>query len=741
MSYCLNPHCQKPQNHKDANFCLTCGTKLLLKERYRAIKPIGQGGFGRTLLAIDEDKPSKPLCIIRYLQIVKASSVGIAVPSTPVYLGIRNICKRVRYFISWIWISLKKILSQAQGTNKSQKNAKLFEQEAEKLDRLGKNNQIPELLAYLTQEGSQYLVQEYIHGCNLAEILLKQGKFNERQIWKLLKSLLPVLEYIHSHEVIHRDIKPENIILSRDEKLYLVDFGAAKVVTGKTMFKTGTSIGTPEFVAPEQIRGKALYSSDLYSLGVTCIYLLTGISPFDLFDISENTWVWRQSLVDNPLSEQLAIILDKLIENATSLRYQSASEVLKDIDFHHKNTAENKEKINSTTPQKTSNYTTVKSQSASEVLKDIDSHKKTSKNQESINYTTPQKTSNSTTVKSQSEIKKSKDIDSQNKTYKNQESINNKTQQKSSNSPKVKPLNYSYWRYIYNFTGHIASIDSLAISPDRNLLASGSHDFTIKLWEINTGKQLQTINTQNIVYAIAFSPDGSMIASSGFENKIKLWDLTSGKNICRLKGHVGWFISVNSLIFSPDGRIIASAGSDKTVKLWDVNTDSEIRILTGHNTWVSSVAFSPNGQIIASGSGDSTAILWDLNTGEILNILNHTGILAAVFSVAFSPDGQIIATASEDNTIKLWKVITGQEICTLKGHSSGVKDVIFSPNGQIIASSSINGDIKLWDMNTKQEICTLTGHSGKVNSLVFSPDGRTLFSGGEDRNIKVWRYE
>ncbi|MGD1912173.1 MAG: protein kinase [Rivularia sp. (in: cyanobacteria)] len=715
MSYCLNPHCQKPQNHKDANFCLTCGTKLLLKERYRAIKPIGQGGFGRTLLAIDEDKPSKPPCVI------------------------------------------KQFLPQAQGTDSTQKAAELFSQEALRLDNLGRHNQIPDLFAYLTQEKHQYLVQEYIDGYDLAQILAEQGSFKEAQIWKLLKSLLPVLEYIHSHEVIHRDIKPENIILSRDEKLYLVDFGAAKVVTGKAMFKTGTSIGTPEFVAPEQIRGKALYSSDLYSLGVTCIYLLTGISPFDLFDISENTWVWRQSSVDNPLSEQLAIILDKLIENATSLRYQSASEVLKDIDSHHKNTAENKEKINSTTPQKTSNYTTVKSQSASEVLKDIDSHKKTSKNQENINSTTPQKTSNSTTVKSQSEIKKSKDIDSQNKTYKNQESINNKTQQKSSNSPKVKPLNYSYWRYIYNFTGHIASIDSLAISPDRNLLASGSHDFTIKLWEINTGKQLKTINTQNIVYAIAFSPDGSMIASSGFENKIKLWDVTSGNNICTLKGHVGWFISVNSLIFSPDGRIIASAGSDKTVKLWDVNTGSEIRTLTGHNTWIGSVAISPNGQIIASGSGDQTAILWDLNTGEILNILNHTGILAAVFSVAFSPDGQIIATASEDNTIKLWKVITGQEICTLKGHSSGVKDVIFSPNGQIIASSSINGEIKLWDMNTKQEICTLTEHSdqlnflvsspdgknlfstSKVNSLVFSPDGQTLFSGGEDRNIKVWR--
>ena len=621
MSYCLNPHCQKPQNYQDAKFCLTCGTKLLLKERYRAIKPIGEGGFGRTLLAVDEDKPSKPPCVI------------------------------------------KQFLPQAQGTNNSQKAAELFEQEAQRLDELGKHNQIPELLAYLIQEKSQYLVQEYIDGHNLAETLVEQGNFNELQIWELLNSLLPVLEYVHSSEVIHRDIKPENIIRNQNKQLFLVDFGAAKVVTGTAMFRTGTSIGTPEFVAPEQTRGKAVYSSDLYSLGTTCIYLLTGISPFDLFDFSENNWVWRQYLVDNPVSDKLSNILDKLIDNATSRRYQSGTEVLKEINPQKEFTVGN------------NNYSSCMS---------------------------PKQASNSATVKS---------------------------------------LNYSSWRYIYNFTAHTDSINSISISPDGKLLASGSHDSKIKLWEINTGKQLRTINNENIVYTIVFSPNGSIIASSGFDNKIQLWDVNSDNKICTLKGHVGWFTSVNSLSFSPDGRILASAGSDKTVKLWDVNTGSEIRIFTGHDTWVGSVAISPDEQIIASGSGDKTAMLWDLNTGKILNILNHTGMFAAVRSVAFSPDGKIIATGSEDNTIKLWEVSTGQEICTLKGHSSGVRCVTFSPDGKTLATSSCSGDIKLWDINTKQEICTLTGHSAKVNSLVFSPDGRTLFSGSDDKTIKIWRCE
>jgi serine/threonine protein kinase len=129
--------------------------------------------------------------------------------------------------------------------------------------------------------------------------------------------------------VIHRDIKPENIIRREvDNSLVLVDFGAAKVITPQNRSVTGTVIGSAEYIAPEQGNGKAVNASDLYSLGVTCIYLLTGISPFNLFDTGEHEWVWRQYLVNNPISDELGNILDKLIEFGTKRRYQSAEEVL-----------------------------------------------------------------------------------------------------------------------------------------------------------------------------------------------------------------------------------------------------------------------------------------------------------------------------------------------------------------------------------------------------------------------------
>lgn len=305
MSYCLNPRCPIPHNPAGTNFCRTCGSKLLLKDRYRAIQPIGQGGFGKTFLAVDEDKPSHPRCVI------------------------------------------KQFFPQAQGTNTVQKAAELFTQEAVRLDELGKHPQIPELLAYFSQECQQYLVQEFIEGQNLAQELASCGAFNEAQIRVLLNDLLPVLQFVHQHQVIHRDIKPENIIRRMSStpfpttngstanvgQLVLVDFGASKVATGTALARTGTMIGSAGYAAPEQSFGRAVFASDLYGLGITCIHLLTQMHPYEVFDTSEHVWVWRDAL-KYPVSDALGRILDKMLESAINRRYQSATEVLNDLNHH-----------------------------------------------------------------------------------------------------------------------------------------------------------------------------------------------------------------------------------------------------------------------------------------------------------------------------------------------------------------------------------------------------------------------
>lgn len=307
MSYCLNPSCPAPQNPQENTFCRTCGSKLLLKDRYRAIKPLGQGGFGKTFLAIDEDKPSHPRCVI------------------------------------------KQFFPQAQGTNTVQKAAELFTQEAIRLDELGKHPQIPELLAYFSQDNQQYLVQEFIDGMDLAQELESSGSFQETQVRSLLHDLLPVLQFVHQNHVIHRDIKPENIIRRSTGQLVIVDFGASKVATGTALARTGTAIGSIGYAAPEQSLGKAVFASDIYGLGITSIHLLTGMHPFDFFDANENAWVWRQVL-KTPVSEALGRILDKMIESALNRRYQSVAEVLKDLNPSTPQTIKPQKSVTPATP-------------------------------------------------------------------------------------------------------------------------------------------------------------------------------------------------------------------------------------------------------------------------------------------------------------------------------------------------------------------------------------------------------
>ena len=241
MSYCLNPDCQKPQNPAGTRFCQSCGSKLLLRDFYRAIAPLGQGGFGRTFRAVNLGKFDEP-CVI------------------------------------------KQFLPQLQGTWAIQRAVELFNQEAKWLYELGKHPQIPELIAYFEQEQRLYLVQELIEGQTLEKELEQQGVFRENQIRDILVDLLPVLNFIHEKKVIHRDIKPENIIrrspqtpLQRGATLVLIDFGVSKQITQTTLAKPGTTIGSQGYAPIEQMQGgEATEGGDIYS----CL-LYTSPSPRD----------------------------------------------------------------------------------------------------------------------------------------------------------------------------------------------------------------------------------------------------------------------------------------------------------------------------------------------------------------------------------------------------------------------------------------------------------------------------
>jgi len=296
---------------------------------------------------------------------------------------------------------------------------------------------------------------------------------------------------------------------------------------------------------------------------------------------------------------------------------------------------------------------------------------------------------------------------------------------------------FHLWRMLHgndaSLSGHSASVSWVAFSRHGNILASGSKDKTIKLWDTNSYKELATLTGHSAdVSVVRFSRDDTILASGSLDGTVKLWDTTSRKELATLP-HSD---SVRGLAFSPNGQILATCGDNEIIKLWEISSRKELATLSGHTGSVSWVAFSPDSRTLASSSEDQSVKLWDVASGgNVATLESHTG---PVWMVTFSPDGKTLATSSDDYTVKIWDVPSRKLRETLEKHKAPVWVVLFSSDGQTLVTGSLDNTVRIWDTTSFKELMILI-QPAPVRTLALSPDGKTIATGSTDSDVKLWK--
>ena len=309
---------------------------------------------------------------------------------------------------------------------------------------------------------------------------------------------------------------------------------------------------------------------------------------------------------------------------------------------------------------------------------------------------------------------------------------------------------------VTEFTGHEGAVYSASFSPDGKLIASGGYDKLVMIWDPEKVKPVEItsrleklaeppINYQRLaahagpVRSVAFSPNGQLVASGSEDNAIRLWEVTTGESTKVLRGHGS---AVRSSIFSPNGEWIASGGQDGRVRLWNIQGYQEVRVLhstafRGHADAILSARYSKDGKQIVTASRDRTAMLWDATTGQRVRPFEEGHEYLAT-SAAFFPDRRRLATGAGDNSVRIWDITEGTQLKVLTP-TGRIGAVAISPGGDFVVTGSPGTDVRVWNADSGEMIAALAGHAAEVSALAVSPEGDLIASGDERGRVRLWR--
>jgi len=602
--------------------------------------------------------------------------------------------------------------------------------------------------------GRPYFSLEYVEGGSLHH-KLKGNPLPARASAATIEKLARAIHYAHLRGLVHRDLKPANILLTADGTPKITDFGLAKHLhAGSQHTQTGTVMGTPSYMAPEQAMGHSRDvgpGADVYALGAILYEMLCGQPPFRS-ETPLDTMLQVASRDPTPLSklqpslpQDLGTICMKCLEKEPYKRYTTALELAGDlqrflegepIQARPVGTMERAYKWARRRPALAglivlTAFTIVAGFSGVTWMWKVEADR------------------GARIQKAQDETAAAL-VRAENSLYGNRIALAER-EWLASNIGRArmllrecKPELRSWeWHYLnrlchadlLTLRGHDAPIHGLSFSPDGQHILSASSDQAVKIWDGASGKMLFThfgSSGRDRAASAVFSLDGRQVLYAGSGPVLHTWDTRTGQEVHTGKRSPA---KIFCTTYSPDRRRLAGGGLDGVVHVWELATEKELT-LKGHAGLVQSLAFDPRGRYLASAGQDGTVKVWDSSSGNLIRtIAAHT---SQVTSVAFSPEGFRIVSTGADSTVRVWEALSGRPIAIFRGHHQPVSCAAFSPSGKVVATAGRDQVVRVWNAATGEEVYTFRGHTDRINCLAFRRDGKLLASAGEDRVVKVW---
>jgi WD40 repeat protein len=289
--------------------------------------------------------------------------------------------------------------------------------------------------------------------------------------------------------------------------------------------------------------------------------------------------------------------------------------------------------------------------------------------------------------------------------------------------------------------GHRGPVRALTFANGGKFVASGGDGDELRVWEAQTGHELQVLPGHVGVMSLAVSADSGHVVVGARSKSVHVWNLLQGTEQARLGGHRGL---VTAVAYAPSGKLVGSGGTDASVRIWSLEDGKVKQSFLGDKGHARSMAWSPDGRLVAAGlhkrwysDDDESVVVWHVDTGSRQFRLPMGD--AAVISVAFSPDSRTLAAACADGSIRLIDTRSGAETGRLDGHTGHVRAVAYSPDGKLLASGGSDGTARIWDTTSKAQTRKLEGHVSAVYAVAFSPDSGTVATASADSTVLLWR--